>query len=985
MAAALVASSLSGGSSSLFLDRVPKLVDGLNDAALDVRIESLEGLALLVDSSTESDLAELCRIVRDRGGCEFLAHLMTEDEPLVHQNAMLVLGNVASERVDASSVATKELLRRCGALELLIPHIWSEVYDTVLYALGALLNLCADVAYVEMLQDAQVPTRLQEIAECGDSHLERFAKGCLHNIREAILQLLALKSLDCTKLQALARGFLARRLARRLRAERDWLAEQAQLEHDKNLLEAAERIQAAARRHRARLVRLLLWRRRAQLNTVSTALSYELLDLVVDEEAEAIAAEAALVEVVIREEMELVAAEALAEVQAERDSEFLGVVTSLLNEVVDAEAAAVAAECLMDASMDTLCDELLDLVVDEEAEAIAAEAAIVEVVIREQSAIVAADVLAGESIVNAVVAEEAARVAAEAIAQLKAERDDQALALATGMLNDIVDQEVAAVAAETLTAHTIVEEVVAEEAAKIAAEALALAAEQSAMRLAASELIADDVLAAVVFEGANRNAAWVLATDEVVDDLIAAVVRSIARPNAAWLLAYRKVSLGQGVLKNFSKPRPSKAKKKMAASPFGDDSPLVLVKPIKKKPMKVSKSTAEMPAEAVNLYSSVPLPALRTSASVPAVVKPVKKEVVKAKPKAELPPVRAPPKPKPPPPPKEYVPKKIEMRQHRPLVFVPAPLERKPLPGMDVDEHGFVIAPKVKPRPMFGLQKSKHATFPDLHILDKTPQHALHLSGAKEIDAAALAREANSIFGLRWEKVGSDPDDCPTYGVELHNEGLADSLGAGKLIFTRKEFQAFGVEKLLSDHYVRKDGIYYRPAGSLRGSMLKGVGRLDAASDESIAIQLNKLLAGTSGRLLDLFREWDLDSDGRVDFDELRQALKLLGYDAPTAQYRRLFLALGGDDDGKLDYWELKKALTHSGASWHSGWCRNTPVSQTDEELTGKKALGKIRKEAHYVDGAHPLKPRPDSEVQLGEGRASRAASKARLVGGMEI
>ena len=60
----------------------------------------------------------------------------------------------------------------------MLPHLWSEVYDTVLYALGTLLNLCADVAYVEMLQEAQVPTRLQELAESGDTHLERFAKGC---------------------------------------------------------------------------------------------------------------------------------------------------------------------------------------------------------------------------------------------------------------------------------------------------------------------------------------------------------------------------------------------------------------------------------------------------------------------------------------------------------------------------------------------------------------------------------------------------------------------------------------------------------------------------------------------------------------------------------------------------------------------------------------------------------------------------------------
>ena len=69
-----------------------------------------------------------------------------------------------------------------------------------------------------------------------------------------------------------------------------------------------------------------------------------------------------------------------------------------------------------------------------------------------------------------------------------------------------------------------------------------------------------------------------------------------------------------------------------------------------------------------------------------------------------------------------------------------------------------------------------------------------------------------------------------------HRRDLADSLGAGVLIFTRKEFEAFGVQHLRYDHYVFARGQYFRPAGSLCGSVLRGASsKLDADSgDEKI-------------------------------------------------------------------------------------------------------------------------------------------------------
>ena len=1031
---------LAGSSSSrLFYERLPRLVDGLSNASLDVRIESLEGLALLVDSSTDTDLSDLCHIVRERGGCEALSLLMTDDEPVVHQNAMLVLGNVASERVDAGCIATKELLRRSGALEMLMPHLWSEVYDTVLYALGALLNLCADVAYVEILQEAQVPTRLQELAECGDSHLERFAKGCLHNIREAILQLLALQKADVSRMQAFARGFLARRFCSRLRREKMFQEADVQLEHEQMLDDAAERIQAAARRRAARLMMLRLWRRRSQLKAATGDLASELIGLVLDEEAEAIAAEAALVEVVIREESEMIAVEAaiievvireeaeLVAAEAIEEGEAGAVALSLLNQVLDQEAAAVAVEALMESATDELASELLSLVLDEEAEAIAIEADLVEVVIREEmmmlavealavpaiveaviaeeTAMLAGGLLAEEVIEEAVVAEEAAKVAAEALAQYQVEREDDALQATIALMNDVVDKEVDSVSSQAQTTHVLVELVVGEEVAKVAAEALALAAEEAAQLALDTQLVMDDLIEAVVCSIVRPTAAWQLARrgvmrslreererDLVADCLINEVVASIARANASWLLARAKVTRAVKASKLFALPAVLilRAQKSSTAAPAERRAPAAhkpprssafaaaprpaAPPPPKQQAMRASRSAVELPAKAIALYSTVPLPPLRTSNSANEVAaanktaKQLRGKVEVLTPEADLPPVRATPKPKakpkasPPKPKPKPEPKKIEMRQHKPLALAtpPSASERAlSVFRLQVDNDGYAVLPDAKPRPMFGLKKSKHTSFPDLHILDKTQAHAVHLKDANEVDAAAIAQP--HLFGLRWERVGSDPDDPSTHGAELINAGLANSLGAGTLVFTRREFDAFGVKELRPEHYVRRNGGYFRPAGSLRGSLLKGAGRLDATSGESIAIQLNKLLASASGKLLDLFREWDLDSDGKIDFQELRQALQQLGWEAPNAQYREMFRALGGGDDGWLEYGELKRALTRSGVSWHSGWCRSTPVSQSGEAANTSKGIAKIKKEAHYINGAHPLAPRPAS------------------------
>jgi Ca2+-binding EF-hand superfamily protein/predicted esterase len=73
--------------------------------------------------------------------------------------------------------------------------------------------------------------------------------------------------------------------------------------------------------------------------------------------------------------------------------------------------------------------------------------------------------------------------------------------------------------------------------------------------------------------------------------------------------------------------------------------------------------------------------------------------------------------------------------------------------------------------------------------------------------------------------------------------------------------------------------------------------------------QLVNILAEHSVKLVDLFREWDIDGDGVVDKKEFRQAVAGLGYDVPKKDMDDLFDDLDEDRGGAIEFYEFKKAL----------------------------------------------------------------------------
>ena len=73
--------------------------------------------------------------------------------------------------------------------------------------------------------------------------------------------------------------------------------------------------------------------------------------------------------------------------------------------------------------------------------------------------------------------------------------------------------------------------------------------------------------------------------------------------------------------------------------------------------------------------------------------------------------------------------------------------------------------------------------------------------------------------------------------------------------------------------------------------------------------QLRLALSKNAARVIDLFREWDEDKDGKVSKKEFRKAMPALGFDIPVAEIDALFDANDPDRSGNMEFKELKAML----------------------------------------------------------------------------
>ena len=93
------------------------------------------------------------------------------------------------------------------------------------------------------------------------------------------------------------------------------------------------------------------------------------------------------------------------------------------------------------------------------------------------------------------------------------------------------------------------------------------------------------------------------------------------------------------------------------------------------------------------------------------------------------------------------------------------------------------------------------------------------------------------------------------------------------------------------------------------GGLQGGLKTLTADDGQSIAQQLQLIVRENYLRLLDVFKKWDVNHDGRVSRYEFAEALQSLGYSAPRADCDRAFDEFDDDASGYLDYTEIHRKL----------------------------------------------------------------------------
>lgn len=88
-------------------------------ASQDPRTQSdaLTHLAQIVDTAYGDDAIYLCDFIRLNGLVQLLGDMIASPDPTLHQPALLVFGNIASEAVDPNAGITKAIFKDGGGFE----------------------------------------------------------------------------------------------------------------------------------------------------------------------------------------------------------------------------------------------------------------------------------------------------------------------------------------------------------------------------------------------------------------------------------------------------------------------------------------------------------------------------------------------------------------------------------------------------------------------------------------------------------------------------------------------------------------------------------------------------------------------------------------------------------------------------------------------------------------------------------------------------
>ena len=101
-----------------------------------------------------------------------------------------------------------------------------------------------------------------------------------------------------------------------------------------------------------------------------------------------------------------------------------------------------------------------------------------------------------------------------------------------------------------------------------------------------------------------------------------------------------------------------------------------------------------------------------------------------------------------------------------------------------------------------------------------------------------------------------------------------------------------------------------RAAGGRKGAALATASKLDPMSQTPMVDQLREVLKASSVRVIDIFRDWDEDGNGKISAKEFRKALATLIDGAlPKHASQTLFDQFDSDRSGDIEYAELNSWL----------------------------------------------------------------------------
>ena len=209
-------------------------VRALNSA--DNELRALEALTLLGEALAAQDepgieegqIKRLARVLRKSGCVELLCGpLLRHANSDVQTYALLVLGNLSADDLDPeNALKVKTIVRSTdGAMRAIVRQLFSAREDTLMYALGCLMNVVGAVQDAAIINEENALPKLMELSSCGDAQLEAFASGTLHNMQTSLRRELherdasrlfakTLYASAATAIQAATRGWRVRRVVR---------------------------------------------------------------------------------------------------------------------------------------------------------------------------------------------------------------------------------------------------------------------------------------------------------------------------------------------------------------------------------------------------------------------------------------------------------------------------------------------------------------------------------------------------------------------------------------------------------------------------------------------------------------------------------------------------------------------------------------------------------------------------------------------------